>query len=142
MRSGLASFLLLLLASCAAEPLEPAVSTLESTPLSTVSTIRPVEGECREYSVPITVGGKEETAYGKACRQADGTWQIAQPPTTAEGAANPPSVVQSTVVYPAYPYYDPWWGPPWWGPPFGFYGAAIGFHGHHHHHHHHGHRHH
>jgi hypothetical protein len=141
MRAGLASFLLLLLASCATEPLEPAIPTLESTPLSTVSTIRPVEGECREYSVPITVGGKEETAYGRACRQADGTWQIAQP-TTPEGAANPPGIVQSTVIYPAYPYYDPWWGPPWWGPPFGFFGAAVGFHGHHHHHHHGGHRHH
>jgi hypothetical protein len=45
-----------------------------------------------------------------------------------------------TIIYPAYPYYDPWWGwpgwgPPWWGPPFGF-GAFATFGSHHHHHHH------
>jgi hypothetical protein len=135
--------LLLLLASCAAEPLQPAVSTLESTPLSTVSTIRPVEENCREYAVPITVGGKEEIAYGKACQQPDGTWQIVQAPGGPEGA---PNVLQPTIIYPAYPYYyDPWWGPPWWGPPWwgppfgfaGFFGFGVGFHHHHHHRHHH-----
>jgi len=31
---------------------------------------------CREYQQTITVGGKTEEAYGKACRQADGTWKI------------------------------------------------------------------
>jgi surface antigen len=31
---------------------------------------------CREYQQNITVGGKNETAYGKACRQADGTWKV------------------------------------------------------------------
>lgn len=31
---------------------------------------------CREYSQTITVGGKTERAYGTACRQADGSWQI------------------------------------------------------------------
>jgi hypothetical protein len=132
--------LLLLLASCAAEPLPPAVSTLESTPLSTVSAVPPVEGNCREYTVPVTVGGKEELAYGKACQQPDGTWQIAQAPTRAEGA---PNVLQPTIIYPAYPsYYDPWWGPPWWGPPFGFAGFfGFGFGSHHHHHRHHHHHH-
>ncbi len=33
---------------------------------------------CREYSQTITVGGKMEQAYGRACRQADGAWQIVQ----------------------------------------------------------------
>ena len=33
---------------------------------------------CREYTQTITVGGKQEKAYGKACRQQDGSWQIAQ----------------------------------------------------------------
>lgn len=32
---------------------------------------------CREYQQTITVGGKTEEAYGKACRQPDGTWKIA-----------------------------------------------------------------
>jgi surface antigen len=31
---------------------------------------------CREYNQTVTVGGKTEKAYGKACRQPDGSWQI------------------------------------------------------------------
>lgn len=31
---------------------------------------------CREYQQTITIGGKTEEAYGKACRQPDGTWKI------------------------------------------------------------------
>lgn len=33
---------------------------------------------CREYSQTIVVGGKKEQAFGKACRQPDGSWQIAE----------------------------------------------------------------
>lgn len=31
---------------------------------------------CREYQQTIYVGGQEETAYGNACRQPDGSWEI------------------------------------------------------------------
>lgn len=31
---------------------------------------------CREYETVVTVGGKTQKAYGKACRQPDGTWRI------------------------------------------------------------------
>ena len=31
---------------------------------------------CREYTQEVHIGGKAESAYGKACRQADGSWQI------------------------------------------------------------------
>ena len=31
---------------------------------------------CREFQQTITIGGKTETAVGRACRQADGTWRI------------------------------------------------------------------
>jgi len=31
---------------------------------------------CREYKQTISVGGQPQTAYGTACRQADGTWKI------------------------------------------------------------------
>ena len=31
---------------------------------------------CREYQQTIYVGGKEETGYGTACQQPDGSWQI------------------------------------------------------------------
>lgn len=31
---------------------------------------------CREYQTTVTVGGKAQQAYGKACRQPDGSWKI------------------------------------------------------------------
>ena len=31
---------------------------------------------CREYQQTVTIGGNTETAYGTACRNADGTWRI------------------------------------------------------------------
>ncbi len=31
---------------------------------------------CREFTQTILVGGREQEAYGTACRQADGTWKL------------------------------------------------------------------
>ncbi len=31
---------------------------------------------CREFTQTVTIGGKTQEAYGTACRQADGSWQI------------------------------------------------------------------
>lgn len=31
---------------------------------------------CREFQQTVTIGGKTEQAYGTACRQPDGSWQI------------------------------------------------------------------
>lgn len=31
---------------------------------------------CREYQTTVTVGGKVQQAYGRACRQPDGSWKI------------------------------------------------------------------
>ena len=33
---------------------------------------------CREFQQTITVGGQKQQAYGKACQQRDGSWQIVQ----------------------------------------------------------------
>lgn len=33
---------------------------------------------CREFTQTVNIGGKTEEAYGKACRQPDGAWQIVQ----------------------------------------------------------------
>lgn len=33
---------------------------------------------CREFQQTITIGGKTENAFGTACRQPDGSWQIVQ----------------------------------------------------------------
>lgn len=32
---------------------------------------------CREYQQTVTIGGQVQEAYGKACRQPDGSWEIA-----------------------------------------------------------------
>ncbi len=34
---------------------------------------------CREFQQSVTIGGKTEEAWGQACLQADGSWQIVQP---------------------------------------------------------------
>lgn len=31
---------------------------------------------CREYRTNVTIDGRHETAYGTACRQSDGTWEM------------------------------------------------------------------
>jgi|TARA_R110002126_G_scaffold106938_1_gene242135 surface antigen len=31
---------------------------------------------CREYTTYANIGGKQEQIYGKACRQADGSWRV------------------------------------------------------------------
>ena len=31
---------------------------------------------CREYQQTVTIGGKTEQAFGRACRQPDGSWKI------------------------------------------------------------------
>jgi surface antigen len=33
-------------------------------------------GYCREYQQTINVGGRQQTAYGTACQNQDGTWQV------------------------------------------------------------------
>jgi surface antigen len=34
--------------------------------------------DCREFSAPVTTAGRREEANGRACRQPDGTWRVAQ----------------------------------------------------------------
>jgi len=33
-------------------------------------------GPCREYTIDARVAGQEDTVYGTACRQADGSWKV------------------------------------------------------------------
>ena len=35
------------------------------------------EQPCREYITHAVIGGKNQQIYGKACRQADGSWRVA-----------------------------------------------------------------
>lgn len=42
------------------------------------TTYRSPDGRyCREYQTTVVVGGRESQGYGTACRQPDGSWQIA-----------------------------------------------------------------
>lgn len=42
-----------------------------------VETYQTPEGRyCREYTHTVYVGGKEQDAYGRACRQPDGSWEV------------------------------------------------------------------
>lgn len=50
---------------------------------NTTYVVRPVKNYksnngnyCREYQTTVTVEGKQQQGYGKACRQADGAWRI------------------------------------------------------------------
>ena len=46
------------------------------TPLNTT---QPQPGiYCREFQQTVTIGGESQEAYGTACRQADGQWEIQQ----------------------------------------------------------------
>ena len=46
------------------------------TPIRTYQTA--ARQDCREYETTVTIDGREEKAMGRACRQADGNWKIAQ----------------------------------------------------------------
>lgn len=35
-------------------------------------------GQCREFTQTVSIGGKKQEAYGKACRQSDGAWKVVQ----------------------------------------------------------------
>lgn len=62
---------------------------------------------CREYQQDITIGGKTERSYGRACRQPDGTWQIVNDQSSN---ADPVIIQRQTVVQQQptviYRYYD------------------------------------
>jgi hypothetical protein len=120
----------LALSACASTPdladpasLGRAPASVSPTALGTVTPVQPSTQNCREFTVPIKVGNEAKEAYGRACEQPDGSWQIVQP----EGATPASTVIEHTNVYRSY---DPWWGPPYG---FGFFGFA-GFHHHRHHH--------
>lgn len=42
------------------------------TPTRTSTT---AAGPCRDYTINALIGGRQETVYGTACRQPDGTWR-------------------------------------------------------------------
>lgn len=93
------------------------------------------EQECREYQQTVTIDGKPQKAYGRACRQADGTWK-----TVGEMKKIPPPPNPSKQVHNSYPYgwygYDYPYGPRYRpgysigvgaGSRGGYFGYGVGF---------------
>lgn len=44
----------------------------------TATTVTASGQPCREFTQTVSIGGKQQEAYGRACRQADGSWKIIQ----------------------------------------------------------------
>lgn len=44
--------------------------------VTTTNQTMTADGYCREYQQTVTVGGREEKAFGTACQQPDGSWKI------------------------------------------------------------------
>jgi surface antigen len=62
---------------------------------------------CREYQQTVVINGSQQQAYGTACRQPDGSWNVA----TAQPQTRNQVVVRERVVTPVYRpvYYDPYY---------------------------------
>jgi len=93
---------------------------------------------CREFHQTVTIGGEEVEAYGTACRNEDGSWEIARrtpdeefgiepketEPVVEEDVEEPTVVYRDRVVYVPEPRRS--WSYPWLYP-IGI-GIGIGFH--------------
>lgn len=55
-----------------------AVAALVTLPILGAQPAQARDGRehCREYTKDVSINGRIEQAYGKACRQSDGTWEI------------------------------------------------------------------
>ena len=125
---------MLVLAGCAEQA---APSAMDPTLAQIQTTQAAPQGElqnCREFTAQVTVEGQPRQAVGQACRQPDGSWQV---------ALNTPGLPQQVYTLPGqaiylYPYPEPyyWWDPAFYGPLF-FVGGPVfltrGFHHFHHH---------
>jgi surface antigen len=74
------------LEGCTLESLENArtneTTRLENPDTEISESVTPMEAfqnedgqSCREYQQTVTIGGREQRAYGMACRMPDGTWR-------------------------------------------------------------------
>src|SRR5882757_4351495 len=79
---------------------------------------------CRSFAAQVTVGGQPQQAVGRACQQADGSWEVKQ---------NTPGLPQQIYTLPPqaiylYPYPEPyyWWDPWFYGAP-SFVGGSVFF---------------
>jgi surface antigen len=77
---------------------------------------------CREFNATVMIGGQPQPAYGQACQQPDGTWQITQntPGSPPQVYTVPPQAIYVAPEEDAYYWADPY------DPPF-FVGGSIVF---------------
>ena len=103
----------------------------ETQPAQTATA--PTEPECREFQTTVTIGGKPEEAYGRACRQPDGTWKQVGNLDTSPQAAAAPTLQSYPYGWYGYEYpYGPRYGPGYSvgvgaGTGGGFIGYGVGF---------------
>ncbi len=95
---------------------------------------------CREFTQTVTIGERQQEAWGTACRQSDGSWKLQRadvaeaPQVRHVPAPMPVYAPPPQVIYYPQPYYYP---RPYYGSSFHI---RLGG-GHHHRHRHHRHRH-
>lgn len=99
------------------------------------------EPQCREYETTVSIGGKPQKAYGRACRQPDGTWKDENVLRDQPYTPTPPERVENShpygwrgYHYPYAPYHRPHygWGSGWSvgvgaGHRGGYMGYGVGF---------------
>jgi hypothetical protein len=118
-----ALLMVLLCSACVVEqPPPPHVAVSTVSPLQSAAPPGPARQGCREFNTPVVIGGQEQSAYGTACLQPDGSWKIEQ-----SLAGQPPQtyVVPPQVYQPYYPpnyMADPWF----YGPPLFVGGVFVG----------------
>jgi hypothetical protein len=114
----------LALAQCLTLP-SAAYAANASTPPA-VSQPVPQQGSpnCLDFTMPVIVDGEQRQAFGQACRQPDGSWQVTQntPGLPLQVYTLPAEAIQVT----AYPYQYYWADPGGFGPPFFAGGFCFG----------------
>lgn len=96
-----------------AKPSPPLTTSTTPTPQAKA----PSEPECREYQTTVTIDGKPQKAYGKACRQPDGTWK-------QMGTLNPTPSAAGPQGEQSYPY--GWYGYDYPEGPRYYPGTSVG----------------
>lgn len=84
----------------------------------------PAEPQCREYQTTITIGGKPQKAYGRACRQPDGTWKDEDVLRDQPYTPTPPESVENSHPYGWRGYRYPY--APYHRYPYGWGGWSVG----------------
>lgn len=82
------------------------------------SVTQPSADGCREYSQTVTIDGRPQQVYGRACPQPDGSWRL-NPPAAAPASR---SDAPERYVVPAYPAYGPYGTSMFFGSTFVFSG--------------------